>query len=324
MSTKHKWIIIGVILVFVTGSFVLSDPPKFKHPRYFSEKWRDRGSDNCYSYDVYPSSGVFATVNIETNEPSKGYPMHSSHVVGVSDTIMIYVELHNRNTTGYDIRSMTPEQWFQPVIYNSQADIREDKPLPFPDGFGYQFYFWRELNTGKVAKPDTIPTETEIGKYSLQYLVWGIPNGRFRLVMEATEYLPQDVKLLVNYVNPVWITHPAVLQDSINAYTACFWRAFDNANYTEASTWFTNILSKNPYSVTGNLLKLYYAGYGSDSTYFEDTMDNLLQILEENLDPLLPDTLNMDIYTKAWYLDMINEVEVWKYEYENNLRYHHN
>jgi hypothetical protein len=319
--------IINTILVLISSiaiSQLFATDPILKHPKYYSEVWRGGPNYGNYPQELMPDSGLFAWVDLYPNEPVPGYPYHSGIVEGVSDTIEIHVYLRNRNTTDYNISSYQPEIWFTPVIYEINADPKNSHPLPEPSGFGYCFMYWMDCYGKFVTQPSVI--EPELGgffQYHLTYYIWGLPAGYFRLMMDTTEYAPNDFKLLLRQVPAVWITKPQFLADTLNAFTACFWRSIVNGNYIQALSWSDSVLAYNPYSIVGYDIRI--AAYASlnDSLAMISAFDSTLAILERYGDPALPDSADFNDFHRMWYNDMINITEYTRWQHITGNRSSH-
>lgn len=294
------------------------DPPKMPHPRYYSEVWRGGPYDAPYPQESKPDTGLFAYVDLEPNEPVPGYPYHSGIVEGLSDTISLSVHFRNRNQSDYDISSYQPDNWFIPVIYDVNADPWKSQPLPEPSSFGYSFLYWENWFDDIVSQPSVIPYSGEGNtRYHLVYYVWGIPSGRFRVMMKKTENAPADFRLLLKNVPSVWITKPQFLGDTINAFTACFWRSYYHREYNIALGWVDSIFKYNPFSIVGYFLQTAAYARKVDSLHMAISFDSTIAILERYGDPALPDSADMDRYHRMWYKDRLNQAEVGKWQLIN-------
>jgi len=316
---------IAFVISLLLFSYVISQWPDYKQPRYHSECWRGGGHGCNYYSDARPDTGLFAIVDIWPNEPPGGYPMHSGYVKGISDTVVLDVELYNRNSNPFDISSYQPENWFVPVVYDINSDPRKSYPIADTSDFNYIFSHWRDRLYNIISQPDTIPYSGSGNKrYILNYLVWGLPKGQFRLTVHKTIYAPPGFTLLVRPVYPVWIDKPVDLADTINALAACATRAMFKGNDSLGLIWADSILYYNPSSIVGYRLKNFsYAGL-NDSLNMVVTYDSTLAILNRYGDPVMSDSSKFTFYESIWYEDMINNVTMarWMHVTGNKRVFH--
>lgn len=317
-ALKHILIFLTLLYGFMVLLQAEEPRPPMRFPKYTSEIWRGGAYNAPYPEETMPDTGLVAWVDLSPNEPVKGYPMHSGIVESVSDTMTLNVHFWNRSDSGYNLSSYQPDNWFEPVIYDLNADPWKSEPLPEPIGFGYSFQYWKDWHNRIVTQPTVIPPQRGGGtEYYLTYYVWGLPAGRFRVMMEKSENAPSDFKLLLKNVPGVWITKPMYLADTLTAYAACFWRAYKLKDYNNALAWTDSILALNPNSVNGYSLKTYaYVGL-RDSASIVACMDSVISILERQGDPLLPDTTDMNKWERMWYDDQLMIVRYcrWKQIY---------
>jgi len=300
---------IAFIICLLLFRYVISQWPEYKQPRYYSECWRGEGSGFGFPADAKPDTGLFAIVDLTSNEPVSGYPMRSGNQIGISDTTVLIVQLFNRNENGFDISSYSPQNWFVPVVYDINSDPRKSYPIADTSDFDYIFSHWRDRLYNIISQPDTIPYSGSGNKrYILNYLVWGLPKGQFRLTVNKTSYAPPGFRLLVRPVYPVWIDKPVNLADTINAFAACATRAMFKGNDSQGLVWADSILYYNPSSIVGYRLKNFaYAGL-NDSLNMVVTYDSTLAILNRYGDPVMSDSSKFTFYESIWYEDMINNV----------------
>ena len=318
--TRFLFVII-ILLGFLYLDSTSQTEPEYHQQRYISECWL--GSDYGINYlsDSQPDSGLYAMVDIGPNEPITGYPMHSGIVKGVSDTITLYVYLRGRKIYPFDITSYDPSNWFVPVVYELTADPRTAHPFADTSSIGYSFIGWLDWQEKMIPQPSSIPSSGYIrNRYDLKYYVWGLPPGRFRLMMKQTDNAPTGFHLLIRHTPGVWITSPMCLADTINAYAACAVRAFFTDDDSAALTWANNILALNPTSIVGYRLKNYAHVEFNDSTNVLATYDSLLAITARYGDPALPDPSKMNPYQNMWYEDVINAVTMAKWMWTTGKR----
>ncbi|MDP8241032.1 MAG: hypothetical protein P9X24_18225 [Candidatus Hatepunaea meridiana] len=314
--TNKKYILLFLFL-FLSGavlSIIGQTPPPYKQRRYRSECWMGEYRCGNYLSDIKPDTGLFAIASPLYNEPMNGYPMHSGIVKGVSDTIVLVVEIFNRNEDPYNISSYQPDNWFVPVLYETGADPRKDFPIADTSNFGYSFEYWNDWHLHIVTQPSVIPYSGN--EYSLKYYIWGLPyTGRYRLMMKKTDQAPPGFRLLMRQIPEVWITKPVSVIDTINAYAGCFWRARYSGNNNATLAWTDSILALNPSSIVGYKLRTSaYAGL-RDSLAMITTFDSTLAILERYGDPLVTDTSEWTFWEKIWYEDMYNSSKLARYRH---------
>ncbi|MDP8241031.1 MAG: hypothetical protein P9X24_18220 [Candidatus Hatepunaea meridiana] len=291
---------------------ICQTPPKFHQTRYYPECWIGERYISNYLSDVMPDTGLFAIAGISYNEPSFGYPMHSGIVKGVSDTVMLVVEILNRSTEPFDISSYQADNWFIPVVYDVNLDPRKSNPIADTSGFGYSFEFWFDWYQRIVSQPEAIPYSGDGNlKYYLVYYVWGLPfTDRVRLMMQKTNNAPPGFKLLIRQSSSLWIVKPVDLADTINAFAHCFHRARGfQRNLSAALAWTDSILALNPSSIVGYSLRSSVYSALKDSLSVVTAYDSTIAILERYGDPVLPDSADMNYYQNLWYDDLIKSTK---------------
>jgi len=199
MQSKNKQTLITLSVSIIIITFMSwAQAPDWKPPQYVQESWR--GVDGAYTgkftTELQPDTGLYAMIDLQPNEPFPGYPYHSGIVEGLSDTILLVVNLFNRNDSAFDISSYQPDNWFYPVIFDINVNPYESHPLPEPSNFGYSFKYWYTHRDGIVTQPSEIKRSAGLNKiYSLYYYIWGIPTGRYWVTMKKTENAPSGFKL---------------------------------------------------------------------------------------------------------------------------------
>ena len=307
--------IIGVLVLVAVFNIFSQTPPPYKQPSYFPEDWRGEGFP--FADDAYPDSGLFAITDMNPNEPLRCYPFHSGHVIGISDTVALIVRFKNYNTEPYDISTMQPETWFTPLLYRYNDNPRKSHPITDTSHFNVSFRYWENGVIERVTKPQAIPSSfssTATG-YALVYYVWNLPVGRNRLLMKATTSAPPGFRTLISNRAAVWVTKPTDLGDTLNAYGACFWRAFDADDYTGALVWVDSMLTHNQYSIPGYLLKAYAHSDLGDSLAKVTALDSAIAIAERYGDPVVPDTSKMGMYWKMWYDDILSHIKFYRWKH---------
>ncbi len=317
MKKQYYYLIVPILLIVYTIVTHSTEPrPPHRFPKYISEIWRGGAYDAQYPVEASQDTGLLATIDHAPNEPVEGYPMRSGIVEGISDTFIVNVHLYNRNSEDYDISSYQPDNWFEPVIYDIHADPWKSHPLPQPYNFGYSFQYWKNWFEEIVTQPNVIPYSGNMNvRYSLVYYVWGLPAGRFRVMMEKTSYAPPGFRIILTNVPSTWIMKPTDLADTLTAFAACFWRAQKREDYNTALSWTDSIFAHNSNSVIGYALKTYADASLRDSTALLADYDSTLAILERQGDPLLPDTSDMNKWERMWYDDqlMITRYTRWRH-----------
>ena len=317
-------LIITAIAVLTTFTVILSQTESpFEHDLYWPEAWRgSANSENApYWGDIPPDTGLWGKTEMGSNEPSGGYPMTSGIVVGVSDTFEVVVKLTNDNTVARTVGSYTISDWFEPVVYDLRADVRNDEPLTLPSSFGWQFAYWEDYRFKPISQPTSLASTydySNFDSYILVYHLWGLPAGRYRVMMETTTSAPPWFRMIVNVVTPTWIVNPTTARDSINAYVGCIWRAFQRNDLSSASSFVNQILTINPTSIPGYAMKAMEHDANSDSLGYLAGIDSVIAIMERYGDPLLPDSSEMGTWTRYWYHDQLNLHQTKRWELINN------
>jgi hypothetical protein len=319
---KERLIIIAIFVLMSFSGIISQTESPFEHDQYWSEGWR--GSSNSerapYWGDIPPDTGLWGKTEIGLSEPSGGYPMTSGIVVGVSDTFHVAVTLTNDDTVSFNISSYTVSNWFEPEVYDIRADVREDEPLETPSSFGWQFAYWEDDRFMPISQPTSLASTydySNFDKYVLIYQLWGLPAGRFRVMMDTTSYTPAGFRMIVNIVTPTWIINPTSKKDSINAYVGCIWRALSKSDLTAVSTWISQILTLNASSIPGYAMKAIERNANSDSLGYLAGLDSVIAIMERYGDPLLPDSVDMATWTSRWYHDILNIHKTKRWELVN-------
>lgn len=304
----HKRILTYILILFSLNSLLVAqtEPPELsrKYNRYAS-------NPDPYSYDgapAFPDSGLVATTGGSSGgEPIMGYPYHTGSVVGVSDTIIVRVGLINRDSTAFSLTSYEPDGWFQPIgweysmnptIFSATLDtsVIQYAFQGYYDGFRYN------------SKPSSLPDKGFQAGCMLDYKIWNLPAGKYRILMTATSSIISDVTVLINYVTPTWIDHPSSLADTLNAYANCYWRSFNAKNYTVAASWCDTMLNYNPFSVSAYLYKSKVYSYQAlnDSLIDVSALDSTIAIMERYGDPALGDTATWNQNEWFWYDDILS------------------
>lgn len=310
MQTKIKNpLIVLLISICVTSPLSWAQAPDWEPPQYLAESWR--GVNGAYGgnfvQETNLDTGLYASIDLDPNEPYPGYPYHSGIVEGLSDTIVLIVSIDNRNVTAYDISSYQPDNWFYPEIYDINVDPTKSHPLQEPSRFGYSFKHWYTHHYGIVSQPTEIPPMLGgFNRYELCYYIWGIPAGRYWVTMKKTENAPDGFKLLANTMPATWITKPTMLADTLNAFIAMYIRAEMYGNYTICRNLVDSVLTYNPTSIPGWELSTRTYCSLKDSLNMIVTFDSTLAILNRYGDPALPDSAKMDRFQRTWYQDFIN------------------
>ncbi len=294
--------------------------------QYSSESWR--GEDPEWSplflEDAWPDTGLFADLVTGANEPGLGYPYHSAHVIGVSDTVTLWVYLYNETGQSISILSEQPELWIEPKLYDFSVDVRNSIPVLDTSDFQYEFSNWQLGNFYPKDKPDSLVARSKRNdKDILVFHLWGLPAGRWRIVLHETSSAPAGFKTLATARSDVWITKPKILADTLNAFASCFWRSADRRQLTDAISWTDSILAYNPSSIIGYRLRTKAYSLQIDTTNARVCLDSLIAIAERYGDPVLPDSADMVKYQSDWYIDMLSGAYYSRWSIEQPYRYLH-
>jgi hypothetical protein len=254
----------------------------------------------------YPSNGLSAYMNPIQNEPEACYPMHSGNIKGISDTIGVLVTILNNDTVDYTIGTSQPQNWFMPVIYNVMTDPNTFAPIGDTTTIKYSFQRWNGLS----STPTILPKDRR-GGYGLRYYIWNLPVGRTRLLMVKTANAPSGFQMQVEYTLPAWVAEPNSLADTLNAYGARYWRAFQNNAFTTAIGLCDSMIALNPPCAPAYQLKSYAYGLNAsfDSLNCLTALDSTIAILERFGDPVLGDTIGWNETHWIWYKANLTEVK---------------
>lgn len=266
-------------------------------PQYYSGPYH---SDPAPNLSFYSESST-----IGGTEPSYGYPMRSGLQFGLSDTVMLWVTLTNSTLSPITI-SGTPSQWFTPVLFDFEVDPHVVYPIADSSDLDWKFIGWQTYGTSvNITQPASIASGTQ---YNLVYYVWGLPVGNTRLQVRKTSNAPSTLVNLIGFGGDVWVTQPQQMADTLNAFAACYWRAYLNhSSQTNQMRWVDSILVKNPKSLVGYQLKQSTFSAFSDSIGTLAAFDSLLAISNSYRDPVMSDTTKFTGWHWAWYRDLITQ-----------------
>jgi len=252
------------------------------------------------------TSGVYCTA-----QPRRAYPGHTANVIGLSDTIKITVHFQNFTGAPFSLSGYSPENWFEPVIYDVNADVFTALPLLEGTQVSYAFKGWRDPGGHPITTPTYLDEDSNIPR--LVYYLWNSPRkGPLRVIMRKTSNAPAVLHSLRQYDNVFYsiTTSEAVKADSINSYYMCGFRTWREGNYSSAIYWAHQILNLNPQSLVGyRLLNQIYQNM-RDSTDRRATYDSLLSIMARDGDPMIPPTLQRNEVWQAWYENFSSEIKM--------------
>ncbi len=309
------------IILLCTPLLVLSqtmmDRPM---PFYTPECWRgDRYAPVAYQYDRFPPNSLAVGYGITPNEPYFGYPMRSGSITGISDTLSFYVEFQNGTSSDYFIGTQSPETWIYPVIYEIEADPHVNSSILDTSDFDFSFWYWS--CEGKVTtKPSTIPRIRP--HYAMNFKIWGIPAGRFRLILKKSSLAPSALAVPIGLTVPLWVTEPQKLSDTLNAYAKITERALELSQTTDAQQWVDSIFVRNSTSLIGWRLQTQIDRLLSDSASIVADYDSILAIAQSYRDPVMSDSSRFSKWDKNWYENVINMTTFsrWKLTSGNRLK----
>jgi hypothetical protein len=287
-------------------------------PYYSPECWRgDRYKPLNYQYDTNPSGSFGLGYNVDPNEPYFGYPMRSGAVSGVSDTLTFWVEFHNGTSSDYSISSLTPENWILPVIYEVEADPHVNSAVLDTSNLGYALWYWsREGNV--TTKPSAIPRITP--GYAMFFKLWGVPEGRFRLILKKSSLAPSNVSVPIDLTIPVWVTKPRDLADTLNAFAKIAERSLELEQTTSAQMWIDSIFVRNPTSLTGWQLQVEIDKIIFDSLAIVADFDSILAIANTYRDLVMSDSARFSQWDRWWYQDVINFATFYRWKLASGNR----
>jgi len=321
-----------LVIVTVTPQAQIVPMPEQPEIHYMPEMWRGenwQGDDVAiqpFGSDFEPDSGFYYLNSQLYSESKIGYPMHSCIITGVSDTFRVVVSLFNKDTIYQNI-DPTVESWWQPAIWEYRQDVRHSDPVVLPSSFGYQFKYWALTKNGlPTARPTSIgPTSELNNQYELMYYMWGLPEGRYQVLMNKTSYAPTSLQQVIEYNHPLWITKAFSKADTLNAWAECAWRASDFNNYSAMESWGDSILAHNLSSLVGYLILNFKYHAVHDTLNANTTFDSLFYIANRFGDPVLGDSVTMNKYQRGWLKDFVSLVKMdywrWKGSHGRRVRW---
>ena len=157
-----------------------------------------------------------------------------------------------------------------------------------------------------TSKPDTIHCLSSLGQgrgknYGVIFSVGGVSPGTYRVILKPTAYLPTEMKLVLNSSNNYFtFSRGQNLIDTLNSYSVVAANALLRKEFTLFSTYVDSMFYLNTKCLPGWALR--YHGYAAqeDTINAVSAIDSLLNILNNRLDPLIPDSSGMTVIYEAW------------------------
>ncbi len=306
---RYSQLVLIVTLGFWTTVYSQTSRPPYPTNNYSSKMWRGQDPEMgaLFLEDAWPDTGLFTDMVSGPSEPGLGYPYHSSHITRVSDTITLWVYLYNETGESISIMSEQPELWVEPYVYEYNVDVRNSNSALDTSSYHYRFSHWQAYPNHPKEKPDSLLSRR--GSHDrdvLVYYCWGLPPGRWRVILHESSSAPSGFKALATAGSNVWVTKPKVMADTLNAFVSTFWRVADTGNYTSSMSWTDSILAYNPTSMVAYRLKAHAYDFLGDTLSITACLDSVIAIAERYGDPVLPDSVDMDKYQRFWYKDMLS------------------
>lgn len=256
---------------------------------YSSRQWVEYSQDapGCRWYQPYPDTSIYNHVYFSGDLPGIGYPYHKSLIKGVNDTLEVSINfVNNQPNKAYSLDGKDVAEWFAPRVLQLFV-VDADGPV-FRDAsqLGYRLRGWYS-RIGPTPPPNEIPVASI--DYIAQFDIWDLPEGRYQICFAPTDSVPADFYgISGGYVFEFYQAQS--VSDTINAYEACFLRAMKDTNFTAAELWTDSILALDENSVVGLTLRARSSLAQGDTSDAINSYDKAIDRLENNTDPLLPDS----------------------------------
>ena len=318
-----------ILITLIAGLTFASDPmPDTPFTIYWPEMWKAEESQGSFRMGYWYKDSINLRLYVASSEPEIGYSYHYGITEEINDTIKVTVYFDNRSSQDFVIASAQPETWFYPVLYEPRVDVFTSPVLADTSIIRYKFEHWVNKSDGVITTaPDTIRTRTlhyDVKPKDMVFSIWGISRGSYRVILKPTEYLPQDVKLVVdtqyNTFNIVTTQHTL---DTLNSYSMIASNALLRREYTLFNTYVDNMFTVNPLCLPGWALR--YAGYMAqgDSVNAKSAIDSLINNAENRIDPFIPDPSKETEFQKYWLEDYIRNYnfEAWRLRNPEEAKY---
>lgn len=267
----------------------------------------------------WPKTGFFGASLGSISEPIWGYPFHNSMFIGLNDTHTVRVEIANYSTTPYVIKTVSPQTWLMPVLYQNCEDYMNGFNPIDTSQFDYAFRGW-VYDGDWTSKPDTLkPGEA----YVLEYDIWNLSHGMLGVDMAASSSKPSYFSAIKHHPSEYYYVAPTDIKDSINAYIRIVERLNDRQAFTSALAWTDSIFGLNDSSVAGWIARGFVKTASADTTGAIDAFDRVITIINNNHDPLinLADT-TLSREEMAWANDRYNSAVYYKWKLVTKSRYY--
>ncbi len=303
-----------IVLIFIIVLPVFANFPSVANRIYWPGMWNEEESWGRFKLDYWPSDTFVVSWTVYSSDPGVGYPYRPGNAIGISDTAKIRIYFDNRSSSDFSLASQSPETWFYPELYDPYVDIFTSSPLADTSEFEYRFEHWITMRNDKITtQPDTIFSSTSLsvgnGKnYGMVFSLWGISKGTYRVILKPTNSLPTGVMLVLDTPYNVFkLTKGQNLLDTLNSYSVVASNALMRQEFTLFSTIVDSIFFLNSSSLPGWALR--YHGYAAqaDTINAVAALDSVLNVIDNRLDPLIPDSSEMtdihDAWLKQWRVD---------------------
>ncbi len=303
-----------LILIQITLIPVFAQSPLVTQRIYWPGMWNETESWGRFKLDPWPKDTFVVRWTVYNSDPAIGYPYRPGNAIGISDTAKVRIYFDNRSDADYPIASQSPETWFYPLLYDPNVDVFTSAPIADTSEFGFRFEHWITMMNDKItSKPDTIHCLSSLGEgsgmnYGIIFSVWGVPKGTYRVILKPTINLPTGIKLVLNSSDNYFrFSQGQNLIDTLNSYSVVASYALLRNEFTLFNTYVDSIFYLNSRSLPGWALR--YHGYAAQADTINAivALDSVLNVINNRLDPLIPDSSEMteiyDAWLKQWNAD---------------------
>ncbi|MCB9357915.1 MAG: hypothetical protein H6506_02260 [Calditrichaeota bacterium] len=178
--------------------------------------------------------------------------------------------------------------WFAPRLHKTTANIVTGAPTFDSTDVSYDAQLCFD-SLDLFNPPKTILAGNQ--SHVIAYDVWDLPEGVWVFSLAPTNKFPGDVSFV--YDGMVFEYRlPEDGQDSVNAWLGLAERQKRCNDFDGAFDWIDRAIAINPHSVPAWWTKASYHFSNGDSLLCFQAYDSAFKFLDQELDPLLPDTTN--------------------------------